>query len=137
MRPILSEIYTFRQHSNTLFKSPEKYKPDCYPYCYCIKLWCHGCYYRKPDRNNISQYSKNDLAVLRFKCTEEDCGRTCSALPECFAPRRWYLWINEQWCFWFIVMQLFLDLCSSLEKLKQLGDILMLLPILLLFQLLN
>ena len=46
----------------------------------------------------------NDLAVLRFKCIDESCGRTCSSLPECFAPRRWYPWINQQWCLWFLLV---------------------------------
>ena len=104
MRPILSDRLTFRQHKETLFSAPEKYKPDHCPYCYCINLWSHGCYYRKPDRNNRYPYSTNDMAVLRFKCTDEACGRTCSTLPECFAPRRWYPWINQQWCLWFLLV---------------------------------
>lgn len=103
MRPILSEILTFRQHSNTLLKEPEKYKPPHCPYCHGIKLYNHGVYFRKPDRHNIRKYSSNDLAVSRFKCTEDYCGRTCSTLPECFSPRRWYPWINQQWCLWFIL----------------------------------
>jgi len=103
MRPILSEIMTFRQHTETLLTNSQKYKPDSCPHCYCIKLWCHGCYYRKPDRINTSQNSMNDLAVLRFKCTKENCGKTCSTLPECFSPRRWYPWINQQWCLWFLL----------------------------------
>jgi len=104
MRPILSEILTFRQHLEALFRTPEKYKPSHCPYCHCIKLWSHGFYPRKPDRIHTSQYSQNDLAVARFKCTDETCGRTCSTLPECFAPRRWYPWINQQWCLWFLLM---------------------------------
>jgi len=102
MRPILSEIRTFRQHLVTLSRAPEKYKPSNCPYCHSIKLWCHGYYPRKPDRLHIGYYSHNDLSVARFKCTDENCGRTCSTLPECFSPRRWYPWINQQWCLWFL-----------------------------------
>jgi len=103
MRPILSEIRTFRQHLVTLSRAPEKYKPSNCPYCHSIKLWCHGYYPRKPDRLHIGYYSHNDLSVARFKCTDENCGRTCSTLPECFSPRRWYPWINQQWCLWFLL----------------------------------
>lgn len=103
MRPILSDILTFRQHSETLFNTPERYKPSHCPYCHCIKLYNHGVYYRKPDRVNIGKYSCNDQAVARYKCTDECCARTCSTLPECFAPRRWYPWVNQQWCLWFLL----------------------------------
>jgi len=68
MRPILSEILTFRQHLETLSRAPEKYKPSNCPYCHSIKLWCHGYYPRKPDRIHIGYYSHNDLSVARFKC---------------------------------------------------------------------
>jgi transposase-like protein len=103
MRSILSKILTFRQHSDTLLTTPEKYKPSHCPYCYSIKLYNHGVYFRKPDRHNIGKYSCNELAVTRYKCTEEYCGRTCSTLPECFSPRRWYPWVNQQWCLWFLL----------------------------------
>ena len=104
MRPILSDKHTFRQHIEALFRTPEKYKPSNCPYCACIKLWCHGFYPRKSDRIHTGADSHNDLPVARFKCTDETCGRTCSTLPECFSPRRWYPWINQQWCLYFLLM---------------------------------
>lgn len=104
MRPILSEIHTFRQHKITLINSPEKYKPNCCPHCFCATLWCHGSYPRKPDRIHVASQSLNDIAIARFKCADESCGRTCSTLPECIPPRRWYPWINQQWCLWFLLI---------------------------------
>jgi hypothetical protein len=66
---------------------PEAYRPDSCPHCRLAGLWCHGCYYRKADRS-AGVESHNPVAVLRFLC--RSCLRTCSRLPLCIAPRRWY-----------------------------------------------
>jgi hypothetical protein len=55
--------------------------------------WRHGCYHRKADRSAGGE-SRNPVAVLRFLCRE--CLRTCSRLPACIAPRRWYDWAVQQ-----------------------------------------
>ena len=54
----------------------------------------HGCYYRKPDRHALPGQSLNPIKVLRFICSI--CRKTCSALPECIPPKRWYLWETQQ-----------------------------------------
>ncbi len=62
----------------------------------CGKCWlrCHGHYYRKADRENNSENSLNPIPVFRFYCPS--CQHTCSVLPQCIPPRRWYLWTVQQ-----------------------------------------
>lgn len=54
----------------------------------------HGSYPRKADHSNPGDASLNPIVVQRFLCL--DCGKTCSELPECIPPRRWYLWEIQQ-----------------------------------------
>ncbi len=98
MRPILSEILTFRQHLNALINSFELYRPPSCLYCHETVIWSHGVYYRKPDRLNTGQDSCNDIPIPRFQCAA--CRHTFSTLPECIAPARWYPWAIQQWCLW-------------------------------------
>ncbi len=98
MRPILSEILTFRQHLNALEQRPELYRPLYCPYCDQTVIWCHGVYFRKPDRLNSRQDTMNDIPIPRFRCAT--CRHTFSTLPECIAPARWYSWAIQQWCLW-------------------------------------
>lgn len=57
-------------------------------------LHAHGSYYRKCNRHAESGKSLNPIKVLRFLC--KFCHITCSPLPECIPPRRWYLWEVQQ-----------------------------------------
>ena len=98
MRPILSGIYTFRQHLNTLEQTPWHYRPPHCPYCDETVIWNHGVYFRKPDRLNSKEDTMNDIPIPRFRCAA--CLRTFSTLPECIAPARWYPWVIQQWCIW-------------------------------------
>ena len=61
--------------------------------CPCGKSnpWLHGTYDRKSDRvATTSTESLNPIPVQRYYCPV--CKKTCSVLPECIAPSRWYLW---------------------------------------------
>ena len=98
MSLILSDIVTFRQHLNALEQTPELYRPKECIHCHETMIWCHGYYYRKPDRLNHGEESQNDIPIPRFKCVS--CCRTFSTLPECIAPRRWYPWAIQQACLW-------------------------------------
>ncbi len=98
MRPIVSDIITFSQHLYALKHSFELYRPSFCPHCNAFVLWCHGYYGRKPDRLNHGDDSVNDIPIPRFLCAT--CRRTCSTLPECIAPARWYPWVIQQWCLW-------------------------------------
>jgi transposase-like protein len=54
----------------------------------------HGCYSRKSDRINPPSESLNLIFIQRYYCP--GCGKTCSVLPECIPPVRWYLWETQQ-----------------------------------------
>ena len=56
--------------------------------------WFHGCYPRKSDRINSPGESLNPVLIQRYYCP--GCKKTCSVLPECIPPRRWYLWQTQQ-----------------------------------------
>ena len=64
--------------------------------CPCGKLapHKHGTYSRKSDRTNSAEESLNPIKIQRYYCP--GCKKTCSVLPECIPPRRWYLWEIQQ-----------------------------------------
>ena len=93
---IVPEIHTLEQHLHQLDADPEFYRPDRCPHCGCAGLWFHGFYNRYPDRDSPSNQSLNPVPILRFLCPQDSCGRTCSVLPECIPPRRWFLWSVQQ-----------------------------------------
>ena len=70
------------------------FRPDCCPYCQSCHLHFHGGYPRKPDRGFNSVDNHNPVKIFRFRCS--DCKRTCSVLPECIPPARWYMWQIQQ-----------------------------------------
>lgn len=93
MQRILATITTLDQHEEALKTDPGVYRPDACPHCGLAGLWHHGCYYRKADRE-AGVKSHNPVKVLRFLCSP--CQGTCSRLPLCVAPRRWYDWAVQQ-----------------------------------------
>jgi len=96
MSRIVPNIDTIEQHLQCLTSDPERYRPErCY-HCGYGKLWGHGYYLRQPDRGFDGDGSLNPVPIPRFICTHPDCGRTCSRLPQCISPRRWYLWAVQQ-----------------------------------------
>jgi len=89
---IVSGIATLHQHRETLCHAPDVYRPPACPHCGLGGLWSHGCYHRKADRAPRSL--ENPVPIPRFLC--RGCQRTCSRLPACIAPRRWYDWAVQQ-----------------------------------------
>lgn len=94
MKRIVASILTLQQHLDSLSRQPILYRPTVCPNCSFGKLWCHGCYERKADRQSLSSESLNPIPIPRYLC--RGCGHTCSRLPECIAPRRWYHWTIQQ-----------------------------------------
>lgn len=92
MALILSGIFSLAQHLRTSQRNPEAYRPETCP-CGHTRFWCHGCYSRKADRQDLGQPCL-DVRIPRFYCPE--CRHTCSVLPECIPPRSWYLWEVRQ-----------------------------------------
>jgi len=94
MNRILGTITTFDQHFDEIANGGDVYRPANCPHCRSAGLWHHGCYHRKADRSADVSESRNPVAILRFLCNA--CLRTCSRLPACIAPRRWYDWAMQQ-----------------------------------------
>ena len=96
MRKIVADICSLLQHIIELNKNIERYRPESCSYCGSMKLMRHGYYTRKADRENAGESNYNPVKIARFYCP--GCRRTCSVLPECIPPRRWYLWRIQQSC---------------------------------------
>lgn len=95
MYRIVSGITTLQQHIDTLRSTPNVYRPRCCPNCGHGTLWHHGCYLRKADRRPIpADECLNPIWIPRYLCAS--CQRSCSRLPECIPPRRWYGWLLQQ-----------------------------------------
>lgn len=84
------------QHNHEMILNPDQYKPSHCPHCKNKKLHNHGTYPRHPDRSDHSEDSLNPVLIPRFRCAYEQCRKTCSVLPQCIAPRRWFLWSVQQ-----------------------------------------
>ncbi len=94
MSRIVPLIISLEQHLFLLQHNPEIYRPSCCPYCGMSGLWSHGFYERQADREGSSAESLNPIPIPRYLCS--NCRRTCSRLPSCIPPRRWYLWRIQQ-----------------------------------------
>lgn len=108
MQRIVASVTTLDQHLDTVANDSDVYRPAACPHCRLSGLWRHGCYHRKADRSADgadSGKSRNPVPVLRYLC--RGCLRTCSRLPLCIAPRRWYDWAVQQ-----VVLLLMLSGCS-------------------------
>ena len=87
-------IQSLAAHRERLAAHPDDYRPVCCPYCHHTTLHRHGCYYRLADRTHTLAESLNPVAIPRYRCAR--CRSTCSMLPQCLPPRRWYEWSTQQ-----------------------------------------
>ena len=94
MHRIVSTITSLPQHFHAVEQNPDVCRPSRCPHCGLNVLWRHGCYHRKADRSGCAVRSCNPVPICRFCCA--GCRRTCSRLPLCIAPRRWYDWAVQQ-----------------------------------------
>jgi len=93
MNRILASVTTLEQHVDAVATNSEIYRPQRCPHCGVAGLWCHGCYFRKADHTTPSAKSLNPVPILRYLCRA--CKHTCSRLPACIAPRRWFDWVMQ------------------------------------------
>jgi hypothetical protein len=114
MFTILPGIASLVHHLQHLVEAKEDYRPRRCPSCNFGRLWCHGSYDRKADRTASPETSLNPVPIPRFYCPS--CERTCSTLPECIPPRRWYLWAVQQ--------ALLVLLCAGVSLAKASHDLL-------------
>jgi len=99
MYRIVPNIFNLEQHLWTLQNDPEVYRPESCPHCLLAGegLRRFGFYGRKPDRGPDGEGGLNPIPIPRFLCPRgKGCGHTCSRLPMCIAPRRWYRWAVQQ-----------------------------------------
>lgn len=94
MRDIIPGIKTLIQHIQQWRSDPERYCPERCRRCGYAGQHHHGTYPRKADRENAGDHNLNPVLIPRFYCPH--CHHTCSVLPECIPPRRWYLWSIQQ-----------------------------------------
>ncbi len=90
MSMILAQITSLAKHIQHLNARAQDYRPSQCPHCHKAGVWVHGCYGRAADRDNKTGGRMNPVPIPRFLCPH--CQKTCSTLPECIPPRRWYLW---------------------------------------------
>ena len=94
MHHILPAIDSLDQHLYHLEHHPEAYRPQQCPHCGLGGVWRHGHYRRKADREGKDGVYLDPVPIPRFYCRH--CQATCSRLPVCIAPRRWYAWSAQQ-----------------------------------------
>ncbi len=94
MHTIVANITTLEAHAAALESGCDALRPLNCPHCNARKLWGHGYYQRKADRRPGGGGALNPVAIARFLCPA--CLHTCSRLPLCIAPRRWYNWAVQQ-----------------------------------------
>ena len=92
MLRIVHSFITLEQHLRSIVTTPQSYHPGRCPHCGRTCLWAHGFYERKADRSVAG--ALNPVPVPRYCCA--GCGRTCSRLPLCVCPLRWYGWALQQ-----------------------------------------
>lgn len=91
---IFADILSLVQYIESLKNRPEQLRLN---HCLCCgksNPWRHGGYSREADRINPSSKSLNPVFIQRYYCPS--CQKTCSVLPECIPPHRWYLWDIQQ-----------------------------------------
>lgn len=94
MHRIVSTITSLKQHFQAVEHNPDVYRPPKCPHCGLNVMWRHGCYHRKADRDGSADFTYNPVPICRYCCS--GCRRTCSRLPLCISPRRWYNWAVQQ-----------------------------------------
>ncbi len=117
MHRIVASITSLEAHVAALESGCQAYRPLNCPHCNGCKLWGHGCYYRKADRGPGADGALNPVAIARFLCAA--CRHTCSRLPLCIAPRRWYNWAVQQLVLLLILTGSSVNYCSGCAALDR------------------
>ncbi len=96
MAHIVAGIHSLPEYLDIYHNRPDCLIPEHCPYCGYNVLAPYGFYNRQSHRENDLGHSLNPIPIRRFHC--KNCKRTCSSLPECIPPRRWYIWSTQQEC---------------------------------------
>ncbi|MGB0784412.1 MAG: transposase [Marinomonas sp.] len=87
---IISGFTSLAQYCLYMAKPKKPSKLPMCPQCHADALIKHGFYPRKACRAKDAELRLNPVLIQRYFC--KACHQSCSALPECIPPRRWYLW---------------------------------------------
>lgn len=87
---IISGFTSLAQYCVHMANPKTKTKLPVCPRCHADALIKYGFYHRKACRTKETEPGLNPVSIQRYFC--KACGRSCSALPECIPPHRWYLW---------------------------------------------
>lgn len=93
MAHIVPDIISLTQYLSLLNNTQEIGRLEKCPNCGKSHPQKYGFYFRQSDRINPSAESLNSIPIQRYYCL--GCKKTCSVLPECIPPRRWYLWETQ------------------------------------------
>lgn len=91
---ILSDILSLIQYQQLTKEGESAYRLEQCLCCGKANPHRHGSYPRKGDRSSGNDSSLNPIYIQRYYCPA--CQRTCSVLPECMPPHRWYVWEIQQ-----------------------------------------
>jgi hypothetical protein len=96
MPRIVADIATIADHIRAMMETPDRYRPEKCPKCGLAGLWVLGTYNRQAGRG-LDCCHRSGIEVPRFICGKKGgCGKSCSRLPSCLPPRRWYLFSIQQ-----------------------------------------
>jgi transposase-like protein len=87
---ILADILSLIQYQQLVKEDTNPYRLEQCLCCGRANPHRHGGYPRKADRSGSNDRSLNPVYIQRYYCPS--CEKTCSVLPECLPPHRWYLW---------------------------------------------
>jgi len=68
MQRIVPAILSLEQHRDALRREPVIYRPSGCPRCGLARLWGHGGYARKADRDRAASGSLNPVLIPRANC---------------------------------------------------------------------
>jgi len=89
---ILADILSLAQYQECFKAGSQQHRLDHCLHCGKANPHLHGHYPRQSYRSPFTQL--NPILIQRYYCSV--CKKTCSVLPECISPHRWYLWEIQQ-----------------------------------------
>lgn len=84
---IAEQVWSVEEHERRL-RDAEGYRPERCQHCGCRRLHVHDYPLRRPQGEPLLTL----LRVVRFICSNEECGATWRVLPAFLARHLWWVW---------------------------------------------